>query len=183
MRRTVGTVVAAASVAVTAALLLPACGGDDSGASSATAAASAASGSDAASGTVTSVNDACALVTIDEVAAVTQVEVTPDPQPSSPTACAYDSPTSGIFYSIALEQLPKADQDAFDTAVKGREQGAQITEVDGVGDGKAALVEHDVNHTLYARKGDTLVAITVFDAVNDPAAAAKKLMTTALERL
>jgi len=122
-------------------------------------------------------------VTIDEVAAVTQVEVTPDPQPSSAAACAYDSPSSGIFYTISLTTLPKADQDAFDAAVAGLEQGAHITVIDDVGDGKAALVEHDVNKTLYARKGSTLVAITVFNEVNDPSAAAKQLMTTALDRL
>jgi hypothetical protein len=181
MRKTVGPIAAAASVAVI--LTLSACGGDDSGASDTTPVASTAAGSDAPSGTAGGVNDACSLVTIDEVAAVTQVEVTPDPQPSSATACAYDSPTSGIFYAISIQTLPKADQGAFDTAVAGREQGAEIREVDGVGDGKAAIVEHDVNHTLYARKGSTLVAITVFNAVNDPTAAAKQLMATALDRL
>jgi len=164
-------------------LMLSACGGDDSSASGSTPAGSAAAGTDAPSGTAANVNDACSLVTIDEVAAVTQVEVTPDPQPSSATACAYDSPSSGIFYTINLTTLPKADQDAFDAAVAGQEQGAHITVVDDVGDGKAALVEHDVNQTLYARKGSTLVAITVFNEVNDPAAAAKQLMTTALDRL
>ena len=164
-------------------LMLSGCGGDDSGASDTTPAASTAAGDDAPSGTAASVNDACSLVTIDEVAAVTQVEVTPDPQPSSATACAYDSPTSGIFYAISIQTLPKADQDAFDAAVAGQEQGTEISEVDGIGDGKAAIVEHDVNHTLYARKGSTLVAITVFNAVNDPTAAAKQLMTTALDRL
>ena len=187
MRKTVGSIAAAASVAVI--LVLSACGGDDSGASATAPAGSAAAGTDAPSGTDTpsgtgaSVNDACSLVTIDEVAAVTQVEVTPDPQPSSATACAYDSPSSGIFYTISIQTLPKADQAAFDAAVAGQEQGREITVIDGVGDGKAALVKHDVNQTLYARKGSTLVAITVFNAVNDPTAAAKQLMTTALDRL
>jgi hypothetical protein len=181
MRKTVGSIAAAASLAVV--LVLSACGGDDSGASGTAPAASAAAGTDAPSGTASSVNDACSLVTIDEVAAVTQVEVTPDPQPSSATACAYDSPSSGIFYTINLTTLPKADQPAFDAAVAGQEQGAHITVINDVGDGKAALVEHDVNQTLYARKGSTLVAVTVFNEVNDPAAAAKQLMTTALDRL
>jgi hypothetical protein len=164
-------------------LMLSACGDDDGSASGTTLAGSAAAGTDAASGTAANVSDACALVTIDEVAAVTQVEVTPDPQPSSATACAYDSPSSGIFYTINLTALPKADQDAFDAAVAGQEQGGNITAVDDVGDGKAALVQHDGNQTLYARKGSTLVAITVFNEVNDPAAAAKQLMSTALDRL
>ena len=181
MRKTVGSIAAVASLAVV--LVLSACGGDDSSASGTAPAGSAAAGTDTPSGTATSVNDACSLVTIDEVAAVTQVEVTPDPQPSSATACAYDSPSSGIFYTINLATLPKADQDAFDAAVAGQEQGGQITVVDDVGDGKAALVEHDVNQTLYPRKGSTLVAITVFNEVNDPAAAAKQLMATALDRL
>ena len=187
MRKTVGSIAAAASLAVV--LVLSACAGDDSSASDTAPAGSAAAGSDAPSatntpsGTGASVNDACSLVTIDEVAAVTQVEVTPDPQPSSATACAYDSPSSGIFYTINLATLPKADQDAFDAAVAGQEQGGHITVIDDVGDGKAALVEHDVNQTLYARKGSTLVAITVFNEVNDPAAAAKQLMATALDRL
>ena len=181
MRKTVGSIAAAASLAVV--LVLSACGGDDSSAGGTAPAGSAAAGSDAPSGTATSVTDACSLVTIDEVAAVTQVEVTPDPQPSSATACAYDSPSSGIFYTINLATLPKADQDAFDAAVAGQEQGGHVTVIDDVGDGKAALVEHDVNQTLYARKGSTLVAITVFNEVNDPAAAAKQLMATALDRL
>ena len=181
MRKTVGSVTFAASVALI--LTLSACGGDDSSASGTAPAGSAAGGTDAPSGTASSVNDACALVTIDEVAAVTQVEVTPDPQPSSATACAYDSPSSGIFYTINLTTLPKADQPAFDAAVAGQEQGGHITVIDDVGDGKAALIQHDVNQTLYARKGSTLVAITVFNEVNDPAAAAKQLMTTTLNRL
>ena len=162
--------------------MLSACG-DDSSATGTTPPGSTAPGADAPSGTAANVSDACSLVTIDEVAAVTQVEVTPDPQPSSATACAYDSPGSGIFYTIDITTLPKADQDAFDAAVAGQEQGGHITVVDNVGDGKAALVPHDVNQTLYARKGSTLVAITVFNEVNDPAAAAKQLMTTALDRL
>ena len=162
--------------------MLSACG-DDSSATGTTPTASAAAGTDAPSGTAANVNDACSLVTIDEVAAVTQVEVTPDPQPSSATACGYDSPSSGVFYTINLTALPNADQDAFDAAVAGREQDGHITVIGDVGDGKAALVEHDVNQTLYARKGSTLVAITVFNEVNDPAAAAKQLMTTALDRL
>jgi hypothetical protein len=166
------------AVALATVLALAACGGDDSGTAAATSAGGTAT---SAAGAV--VDDACALVTIDEVAAVTQVEVTPDPQPSSPSSCAYDSPDSGIFYVINLQALPKADQDAFDTVVQGQEQSATITPVDGVGDGKAALVEHDVNHTLYARKGSTLVSITVFNAVNDPTAAATELMKTALDRV
>jgi hypothetical protein len=166
------------AVALATVLALAACGGDDSGTAAATSA-----GSTATSATGAVVDDACALVTIDEVAAVTQVEVTPDPQPSSPSSCAYDSPDSGIFYVIDLQALPKADQDAFDTVVQGQERSATITPVDGVGDGKAALVEHDVNHTLYARKGSTLVSITVFNAVNDPTAAATELMKTALDRV
>ncbi len=178
MRKTVGSIAAAASLAVV--LVLSACGGDDSSANGSAPAGSAAAGTDTPSGTASSVNDACSLVTIDEVAAVTQVEVTPDPQPSSATACAYDSPSSGIFYAINLTTLPKADQRAFDAAVAGQEQGGHLTVID---DGKAALVEHDVNQTLYSRKGSTLVAITVFNEVNDPAAAAKQLMTTALGRL
>jgi hypothetical protein len=181
MRKTVGSIAAVASLAVV--LVLSACGGDDSSANGTAPAGSAAAGTDAPSGTATSVNDACSLVTIDEVAAVTQVEVTPDPQPSSATACADDSPSSGVFYAINLATLPKADQDAFDAAVAGQEQGGQITVIDDVGAGKAALVKHDVNQTLYARKGSTLVAITVFNEVNDPAAAAKQLMATALDRL
>jgi hypothetical protein len=79
-------------------------------------------------------------------------------------------PSSGIFYTINLATLPKADQGAFGAAVAGQEQGGQITVIDDVGDGKAALVKHDVNQTLYAQ-GSTLVAITVFNEVNDPAAA------------
>jgi hypothetical protein len=122
-------------------------------------------------------------VTIDEVAAVTQVEVTPDPQPASATSCAYDSPDSGVFSIINLQTLPKADQDTFDTAVNGQEKGFTVTPIAHMGDGKAGLVEHDVDHTLYARKGSTLVSITVFNAVNDPTAAASMLMTTALDRV
>ena len=175
MRKWVGVVV------LTAAVVLAACGGDDS--DDAGAATTGAAPSGGAPGTTAAVADACSLVTIDEVAAVTQVEVTPDPQPSSATSCAYDSPDSGVFYVINLRTLPKADQDAFDTAVKGQEQGSTVTPIDGVGDGKAALVEHDVNHTLYARKGSTLVSITVFNAVNDPTAAATELMKTALDRV
>ncbi len=172
MRKLVG------ATALAAVLMLAGCGGDDGGSTAGTSAGSAAP-----AGTAAAVDDACALVTIDEVAAVTQVEVTPDPQPSSSSSCAYDSPNSGIFYVIDIQPLPKADQDAFDTAVEGREQSATITPLDGVGDGKAALVEHDVNHTLYARKGSTLVSITVFNAVNDPTAAATELMNTALDRV
>ncbi len=174
MRKLVG------ALALAAALMLAACGGDDSGNAAATSDAPASA---ATSGTGAAVDDACALVTIDEVAAVTQVEVTPDPQPSSPSSCAYDSPDSGTFYVINLQTLPKGDQDAFDTVVAGQEQSATITPIDGVGDGKAALVEHDINHTLYARKGSTLVSITVFNAVNDPTAAATELVKTALDRV
>ena len=178
MRRLVG------AIALAAVLLLAACGGDDDGGAVATSGGGTESPtSDAPSGTAEAVDDACALVTIDEVAAVTQVEVTPDPQPSSATSCAYDSPDSGVFYIINLQTLPEADQDAFDTAVEGQEQSSTISSIDGVGDGKAALVEHDVNHTLCARKGTTLVSITVFNAVNDPTAAATELMKTALDRV
>lgn len=168
---------------------LAACGGDDSDGGNATGdgnagtTASAVANEATPSATSGTVSDACSLVTIDEVAAVTQVEVTPDPQPSSGTSCAYDSPDSGIFYVINIQPLDKGDQDVFDAAVEAHEQGATITPVDGVGDGKAAIVEHDVNHTLYARKGSTLVSITVFNAVNDPTAAATELMKTALDRL
>ncbi|HTN80788.1 MAG TPA: DUF3558 family protein [Acidimicrobiales bacterium] len=176
MRKTAGVI-------MLVVLALAACG-DDSG----SAAAPGTSGADApaasaASGTAATVDDACALVTVDEVAAVTQVEVTPDPQPSSAVSCVYDSPQSGIFYSIFLQQLPKGDQNTFDQTVAGQEQGFTITPIDGVGDGKAAIVEHADNHIIYARKGNTLVSITVFDDVNDPAAAAKALMNTALGRL
>jgi len=169
---------------VLVALALAACGGDDSG----SAVAPGVNGSDAPaasspSGTAAAVDDACALVTVDEVAAVTQVEVTPDPQPSSAVSCVYDSPQSGIFYSIFLQQLPKGDQATFDETVAGQEQGFTVTPIDGVGDGKGAIVEHADNHIIYARKGNTLVSITVFDDVNDPAAAAKALMNTALGRL
>ena len=73
------------------------------------------------------------------------------------------------------------DQETFDAPV-GSGAGVHVT-VEGIGDGTAALVEHDVNDTLYARKGTTLVAITVFNAVNDPTAAAKALMKTALDRV
>ena len=169
---------------VLATLALAACG-DDSGSAS----APSANGSDAPvaasapSGTAAAVDDACSLVTVEEVAALTQVEVTPDPQPPSAVSCVYDSPQSGIFYSIFLQKLPKGDQDTFDKTVADEEQGFTITPVDGIGDGKAAIVEHADNNILYARKGDTLVSITVFDALNDPAAAAKALMTTALGRL
>ena len=109
--------------------------------------------------------------------------MTPDPQPASPTACTYDSPGSGIFYAINLETLAGDDQETFDSTVSGHEHGFTVTSVDGIGDGTAAAVEHDVNHTLYARKGKTLVAITVFNAVNDPTASAKALMKTALDRV
>ncbi len=109
--------------------------------------------------------------------------MTADPQPATPTACAYDSPGSGIFYAINVQTLSDDDQETFDSTVSGQERGFPVTPVEGVGDGTAAAVEHDVKDTLYAHKGNTLVAITVFNAVNDPTAAAKALMKTALDRV
>ena len=92
MRKRVGL---AATVVAVAVPSVTACRGDDSGSTAGT------SGSgDSASSTAATTADACALITIDEVAAITQVEVTPDPQPSSPTACSYDSPDSGIFNAV-----------------------------------------------------------------------------------
>jgi hypothetical protein len=179
MRRRVAGV---AAVVVLAVLSVTACGGDDSNTGAATSGSDdPASSSAAPAGTAATT--ACALVTIDEVAAITQVEVTADPQPATPTACAYDSPGSGIFYAINLQTLSDDDQKTFDRTVSGHEQGFTVTTVEGIGDGTAAAVEHDVNDTLYARKGNTLVAITVFNAVNDPTAAAKALMKTALDRV
>ncbi len=163
-------------------LSVTACSGGDSGAGAATSGSDdPASRSAAPAGTAATA--ACALVTIDEVAAITQVEVTADPQPATPTACTYDSPGSGIFYAINLQSLSDDDQETFDSTVSGQERGFTVTPVEGIGDGTAAAVEHDDNDTLYAREGNTLVAITVFNAVNDPTAAAKALMKTAIDRV
>ena len=75
------------------------------------------------------------------------------------------------------------DQASFNTLVKGQDSGSTITPVTGIGDGTAALVKHQDNVKVYARKGTTWIAVTVFNNAADPTANAQQLMRTALGRL
>jgi hypothetical protein len=55
--------------------------------------------------------------------------------------------------------------------------------VENIGDGTAALVKHQDNVKVYARKGTTWIAVTVFNQAADSSANAQQLVRTALGRL
>jgi hypothetical protein len=137
----------------------------------------------ASSGTAVTVTNACTLVTLDEVAAATKQTVIADAQAPSKTDCVYDTRATGIFFNLSLGTLTKADQATFDALVKGQDSGSTITPVSGIGDGTAALVKHQDNVKVYARKGTTWVSVTVFNNAADPSANAQQLSRTALGRL
>ena len=148
--------------------------------STATQAAGVTSTVAASSGAV---DNACTLVTLDEVAAATKQAVIADAQPGSKTSCVYDTRATGIFFSINVGTLTKGDQATFDALVKGQDSGSTISPVTGIGDGTAALVKHQDNVKVYARKGTTWVAVTVFNQAADASANAQQLIRTALGRL
>jgi len=174
--------------AAVAFALLAGCGDSkDSGATTSTtvksSTAAQASGATTAATSGASIDNACTLVTLDEVAATTKQAGITDAQPGNKTSCVYDTRATGIFFQINLGTLSKGDQASFDTLVKGQDSGSTITPVTGIGDGTAALVKHQDNVKVYARKGTTWIAVTVFNSAADPTANAQQLTRTALGRL
>ena len=127
--------------------------------------------------------DACSLLSPAEVTAVTKVTLTSNPAPGTAATCTYDSADSGIFFLLAIRDLPTSDQAGFDAMVKGQEAASAITTINGVGDGNGALAKHTDNYTAYGFVGKKALAVTVFNGAADPAANAQELLKTALGRL
>jgi hypothetical protein len=173
-----------------------ACGGDDKSASptttvrvSTTTGAGASGQSTTTAGVTTGQgattaavgSSACALVSIDEVIAATKVAARSEQTQSGKTNCIYSGPT-GIFFVLDIQTLTKADQATFDAKVKGQESGS-LTSLSGIGEGNGSLAKHDDNVKVYARKGTTLVAITVFNTAADPSNNAQELLRKAMTRV
>jgi len=157
-----------------------------SGSSTTAAAASATTQAPSATPTKPAggeLTDACTLLSPGDVTAVTKVTLTANPAPGTAATCTYDSADSGIFFLLAVRDLPTSDQAGFDTMVKGQEAASTITTINGVGDGNGALAKHDDNYTAYGFVGKKALAVTVFNSAADAAANATELLKTALGRL
>ena len=179
------------AILVAVAGALTACGSSKSttastsGASTTSATASATTATPSATPTNPAggqLTDACTLLTPAEVTAVTKVTLV-NPAPGTAATCTYDSAESGLFFSLAVRELPTGDQASFDTMVTGQEAAPTITAINGIGDGHGALAKHDVNYTAYGFVGKTALAVTVFNGAADPAANAQELLKVALSRL
>jgi hypothetical protein len=95
--------------------------------------------------------------------------------------CQYNGP-QGLLLSVQQSKLTKADQATFDAYVKAQESGT-TTKVASLGDGDGASAKHDINTTVYGRKGTTVVSATVFTGAADQAANAVTIVQKALAAL
>jgi hypothetical protein len=174
-----------------------ACGGDDKSASPTTTVRVPATTGAGASGQSTTTGSAtgqstttgsasgttpCALVPIEEVIAATKVAANAGSTQAGQTTCIYVGPL-GTFFRLDRETLTKADQATFDAKVKGQESGVSLTSLSGIGDGNGSLAKHADNVKVYARKGTTLLAITLYNTAADPTNNAQELLRKAISRV